>query len=126
MKQREIFTSLKDKRQIERLFKTGMSLNTKNLLIKYLIEPVHSETTKSTLFALWAIPKKVNNAVGRNQLKRHMRHALFLAGKEMAYIPTENNYYIAFIPRLRFANLPETERVNEMNSILRSIQNRAL
>ena len=118
MKQREIFTSLKDKKNIDSVFKKGRKLYSKNLLARYIENP---SDHFFPLGVLWAVPKKIRTAVERNRLKRVMRSAMFLAACKMQNPERRSSFYLAIIPRIEFEKLSESERVAEMKFLLNDL-----
>ncbi|MDH5720489.1 MAG: ribonuclease P protein component [Spirochaetia bacterium] len=119
MKQKQLFTSLKLKKNIKQVFNDGIPVKSKYINAKFLTA---ESPSFSAMNILWAVPKKIKSSVLRNRLKRVAKAALFNSLKDKEdYNLEKTGLQIAVILRPEFENLPFEKRVLEFDFLINQI-----
>jgi len=119
LKQKQLFTSLKLKKNIKQVFNDGIPVKSKYINAKFLTA---ESPSFSAMNILWAVPKKIKSSVLRNRLKRVAKAALFNSLKDKEdYNLEKTGLQIAVILRPEFENLPFEKRVLEFDFLINQI-----
>ncbi|MDH4262655.1 MAG: ribonuclease P protein component [Spirochaetia bacterium] len=119
MKQKILFLSLKNKKEITKIFNSGDKVYSKNVLIRYTL-PEHIRQNLP-LYVLIALPKKKLGAVKRNRLRRICKSALFQAMKKMQQnneMVISTSFNIVIHAKEGFIDVPEQDRVQEFETLM--------
>ncbi len=114
--QKEVFISIKNKKDIQKLFSRGEKYSSRHLYVRYLRIDHSGDVPLSVVMG---VPKKMGKAHVRNYYKRSLRESLFLALK--GNFPKKDNtssVMAAIIPNSSFIEIPFETRVEEMKSFL--------
>lgn len=112
MRQKEVFVSLKKKKEISLIFKSAEKRSTENLLFRYRIT-----FSEPGLNILIATGREAKNAVERNRMKRVLKAALFLALKSWG--KPKNAIMGAIHVRKSFLDLPLEKRIREIQKLFK-------
>jgi len=120
LKQKELFISIKSKKDIENIFNKSIAIKSKYLMAKVII------TKKENLLPLeilWAIPKKIKKAVERNHLKRILRAGFFEVFKNARQVFNLKNTSakMAVLPKPEFAVISYEKRQEDITLLLNNI-----
>jgi ribonuclease P protein component len=114
-KRSQYFTSLKLKKRIDRLFKSGGKAFGKNLMLRF----ERSKEVDPPFQVVFAVSRKLGGAHVRNRIKRRLREALFLLLKEGKVKQT--GFELAVIPKKEVADLEFSELVADLQSAMKRL-----
>lgn len=123
MRQKDLFSTIRKKKEIQKLFRSGKKYKSRNIYIRYRIIP---ETQLLPVDVLFAVAKKSGKAHYRNYLKRSLKEAVFLFLKQKMKPFSEINSFtlqMAVIPVGEFEHISLTDKINEIGSFFRIIVN---
>lgn len=113
VKRSQLYTSLKLKKNIERLFaKDGRKIFAKNLMLRYY----RSEVVNPPFQVVLAVSQRLGDAHQRNRIKRRLREALFTVLREGRV--TKHGFELAILPKKDVADLPFLRLCDEVRMAL--------
>lgn len=115
LKRSHYFTSLKLKKRIDHLFKSGGKAFGKNLMLRF----ERSTQINPPFQVVFAVSRKLGGAPVRNRIKRRLREALFLLLKEGKVKQT--GFELAIIPKKEVVDLDFSELAADLQSALKRL-----
>jgi ribonuclease P protein component len=114
-KRSDFYTSLKLKKRIDHLFKSGGKAFGKNLMLRF----ERSTEVDPPFQVVFAVSRKLGGAPVRNRIKRRLREALFLLLKEGKVKQT--GFELAIIPKREVVDLDFSELAADLQSALKRL-----
>ncbi|MBX3723276.1 MAG: ribonuclease P protein component [Turneriella sp.] len=111
----QYFVSLKSKKSIESLFKTGGKIFGKHLMLRFNRVPESGHPPR----VVFAVASRLGAAHERNRIKRRLREALFAVLKKGRVNGT--GFDIALLPKKETADLDFGKLCDELQTALRKL-----
>ncbi len=128
MKQSNLFTSIKAKKEIDYLFDYGKNFNTPLFYTRYLFLSKNNYKTNSQwavpIGIVWAVPKKTGKAHYRNKIKRIARSVFFEILKQLQQKKikvSSQKLNLAFIPKVFFERVSFPSKIQAVEKFLSDI-----
>lgn len=113
VKRSRLYTSLKLKKNIDRLFaKEGRKIFEKNLMLRYY----RSKSVNPPFQVVFAVSQRLGDAHQRNRIKRRLREALLAVLQEGRI--TKHGFELAILPKKDVADLPFLRLCDEVRRAL--------
>ncbi len=114
-KRSHYFTSLKLKKSIDHLFKSGGKAFGKYLMLRF----EHSNEVNPPFQVVFAVSRKLGDAHVRNRIKRRLREALFILLKEGKV--KQSGFELAIVPKKEVADLDFAELGADLQAALKRL-----
>ena len=115
VKRSHYFTSLKLKKRIDHLFKSGGKAFGKNLMLRF----ERSTEINPPFRVVFAVSRKLGDAHVRNRIKRRLREAMHAVLKEGTV--KQSGFELAVIPKKEVEDLEFTVLVADLQSALKRL-----
>ncbi|AFM12097.1 ribonuclease P protein component [Turneriella parva] len=114
-KRSDFFTSLKLKKRMDHLFKSGGKAFGKSLMLRF----DRSKEVDPSFQVVFAVSRKLGDAHVRNRIKRRLREALFHLLKQKTV--KQSGFELAIIPKKEVADIEFSDLVADLQSALKRL-----